>query len=170
MRESLAHAINSGDLEQHEYDCAIDKVHAMGATAIDCPLGILTIRFIDGQQPKSYRQLVVGLVGKASIQFKCARPMMEKMCEQAVREEVFPFCRACDGRKEIKVDERVIQCHVCEGSGKHRHTDSERARALGVDIGDYAQWGKRYQMVQSIFSDNYQLALRQIKHRLIESA
>lgn len=167
MRESLAHALNSSDLEQHEHDCAIDKIHAMGVAAIDCPLGILTIRFIDGRQPMCYVPLIESLMKLASIQFKCSHEMLSKLCEQAVKEAVFPYCRTCHGRKEAKVEDRVIQCHTCNGSGIHRYTDMERARAFGID-GEYAQWDKRFQKVQGIFMDNYHLAQRQSRYILRE--
>jgi hypothetical protein len=162
MLKSLAHALNSSDLEQHEHDCAIDKIHAMGVAAIDCPLGILTIRFIDGRQPMCYIPLIELLMKTVSIQFKCSHEMLSKLCEQAVKEAVFPYCRTCHGRGESwdDVSQHVIQCPTCHGSGTHRYSDPERAQVFGVD-GDYEQWGRRFHMVQRIFTDNYHLAQRQ---------
>jgi hypothetical protein len=167
MKESLAHAMNSSDLEPHEWDCALDKIHAMGLTAINNPIGASAIRFIDAGQAKSYQQLIYLLAKKASIEFKCSRDMLNKLAEQAVKEAVFPFCRACDGRKEVKIEERVIVCHSCGGSGYHAHTDLERARAIGVEIEAYGKgWAKRFKIVQGIFNDNYNQAVRSASHRI----
>lgn len=170
MRESLAHAMNSSDLEQHEHDCAIDKIHAMGVAAIDCPLGILTIRFIDGRQPMCYIPLIESLMKLVIIKFtriniKRSHDALSKLCEQAVKEAVFPYCRTCHGRKEVHLDDRIIVCSTCQGSGLHRYTDIERARAFGIE-GDYEPWGKIYQKVQGIFMDNYHLAQRQSRYIL----
>jgi hypothetical protein len=165
MKEALAHAMNSSDLEAHEWDCSLDKLHALGITAINNDIGTLAIRFIDAGQAKSYKQLVYALAKKASIEFKCSRDMMNKLSEQAVKEAVFPFCRACQGRGEVNNGEKVHVCPSCNGSRYHAHSDLERANAIGVDIEAYHKgWAKRYQIVQGIFNDKYASAVRNARN------
>jgi len=155
MRESVAAAINSSHLEEKEWETSIDKIKALGYTAKYSPVGVEAIHLIDSLQPKAYKQVVYLLAKKANAKFskQASREMTIRICHQVIKEAAFKFCRSCAGRKELKAGERVITCHSCQGSGWHRHTDNERAQALGVTIDVYLKnWSRRYLIVEGIYS------------------
>lgn len=161
MRETLAVALNSKNLATKFNDCALDKVHALGIAAQKSPIGVDAIRFIDALQEKSYKPLLYGLARASKAHFKCELSMMTKLCKQVIYEAAFSFCKTCIGRKEITIDEKVLQCQCCEGSGYHRHTDQQRATALGLSLESYHKgWAKRLQIVQGVFSSQYKSAAK----------
>lgn len=161
MRESLSIAINSKNLLSKTNECSLDKIHALGIAAQTNPIGVDAIRFIDALQEKSYKPLLYGLAKVCKSHFKCEQTMMIKLCKQVIHESAFSFCPSCNGRKEIKMGEKVLQCQTCQGSGYNRHTDQERAFSLGVSAEAYSKgWAKKFQIVQSVFSDNYKSAIK----------
>lgn len=166
-RESLARAINSSNLKQHEKHCTVDELHALGLSGINHPIGAATIHLIDGLQPKSYQQLIYLLVKRASIKFKMNRDLMARMAEQVVKESAFRFCRTCQGRKEVKLGEKILTCHHCNGSGLYRHSDIERSQAIGVSLETYHHGLQhRFQYIQSVFTNEMKESLIYIKKTL----
>lgn len=155
MREKLSSAMTSSNLQQSEFDCAIDKIHALGIASIGGSVGSDFIHFADGLQPKSYNQLIAGLVKSASKKFKCEKAMMAKLCRIVIHEHVFRFCFDCGGSKEIREEERIIaQCPTCAGTGLHSHKDSDRASALGLTAEDFLKgWNNRLKNVEVLFSE-----------------
>lgn len=138
------------------HDCQIDKVHALGAASIGVSIGADAIHFIDALQPKSYYTLLDGLVKSASKRFKCERSMLEKLCALVIKEAALKSCLTCLGAKEVMAGERKITCQTCGGSGLHRHTDRERAAALGLSEETYLKgWNDRLETVQVLFSGKY---------------
>ena len=161
MREKLASALNSKNLAAKFNDCPLDKIHALGIAAQTNPIGVDAIRFIDALQQKSYKPLIYRLVKASKSIMHCDRSLLTKIAEQVVHEAAFSFCPSCSGRKELKIDEKVLQCQTCHGSGFNRHTDLERALSIGVSLEVYQKfWIKRFQTVQSIFTDNYKSAIK----------
>ena len=161
MREKLASALNSKNLASKFNDCALDKVHALGIAAQQSPVGVDAIRFIDALQEKSYKPLVSGLARASKAHFKCENSMMVKLCEQVIHEAAFSFCRTCSGRKEMKLDEKVLQCQSCQGSGLHTHTDEQRAAGLELSLENYNKgWPKRLNIVQGVFAEQYHSAIK----------
>jgi hypothetical protein len=47
MRESLARAVNSKNLQQKEQHCSLDLVHSLGIAAIHNPLGVAALHLVD---------------------------------------------------------------------------------------------------------------------------
>lgn len=161
MREKLAVALNSKNLASKFDDCALDKIHAIGIAAQKHAVGVDAIRFTDGLQPRAYNSLIYGLAKACKGHFKCERSIMIKMCKQVVHEHSFPFCLSCRGRKEMQINDKLLQCHACEGSGVTRYQDLQRALAIGVSLSIYQKFlASRFKTVQSVFTWHYKSALK----------
>ena len=153
--EAFASAVNSSHLQEKEFTGAIDRVHALG---LSNGLGSDMLRFKDGLQPKSYNQVLYGLVGKTK--GKMSRGMATKLAELAIHEAVFHFCPECKGAKEMIVGPLRITCRSCEGSGVRRHTDASRAVFLGVTIPVYQKlWEAHLYRVAMILDNYYRAAI-----------
>lgn len=56
-----------------------------------------------------------------------------------------PVCRRCQGRRSARVGARWVDCPACDGSGRGRVTQAERARRLGMSRQGFASaWSERY--------------------------
>lgn len=57
------------------------------------------------------------------------------LCRVGMLEWVFDRCRQCHGAKAIVRSEGgTITCQACNGTGKHRYSDLERADNLGTQV------------------------------------
>ena len=161
MREKLSCALTSSNLKQSEFDCAVDKVHALGIASIGNSIGSDLIHFADALQPKSHNQLLYGLAKAAAKRFKCERTMLVKLCKLAIHENIFRFCQGCGGAKQQQGENKIITCQTCAGTGIHRHTDAGRALALQLTQDAYQKgWNNRLQKVQEILSEKVQNTTR----------
>jgi hypothetical protein len=160
MREQLASALHSKNLQQKENHCNLDVIHALGIAAIESPIGAAIIRF-DSLQPHAYNELIYQLQKKAARRLKCDKQILLRVCQQIVHESLFKFCTVCLGRKEALLNKKVIICGECKGTGLHRHTDMHRAKAIKVSFDEYIKhWAHRLTIVQAIYSSEHQNALR----------
>lgn len=167
MRESLAISLYSSNLLQKESDCALDKVHAIGLAAIESSIGIDALRFIDAMQPKAHNDLIYALSRKAGKKMKCDKSILLRLCKQVLHESMFKFCNTCVGAKEMRIGTKIFKCEVCNGSGLHRHTDQQRAKAIGLSVELYNKhWASKLLEVQSIYSGEYKNALRIVQNKL----
>lgn len=167
MKETLAHAINSKNLQQKESNCDIDKIHALGVIAAKNQIGIDAIRMIDGLESTAYKRLVFSLAKATKTKFKCETTLLNKICYQVVKEAAFSFCETCNGRKNVQVGEHIVTCHGCRGSGLKSHSDFERSQAIGIELEAYSKhWAKRFSFVQQLFNTEYASAVRESRKLL----
>lgn len=136
MRESLARAVNSSDLEMEEYVTDVDRVAAMSAGS---HLGSYLLRVRDGGQVEFAHRAMLILAKRVIKRHHIARTMAEAIAAQALIEWVRPHCRACGGARELMIDSKPTPCPTCGGSGVHRHSDSERRAIIGA-------WGGRVEI------------------------
>lgn len=126
MREAMAKARQTSDLEWNEYQKAIDRITASGMAST---LGALLTRLKDSGDHTVYR-------GVTSILMEThANPLVVK---QAIYEWLYDHCKTCNGAKELKLDNGVINtCQTCNGAGVRRWDNAERALSLGLTLSDY---------------------------------
>lgn len=142
IREMIAVALQSRHLETRPAECAIDRI---GAFAHAPKLGRLLWRWLDQGEPLAHAVLEETL-RKARRRFQIHRmhrdyPRLEKCARQALLEFTHPFCPTCRGLKEERVEERVIVCPHCRGSGLKRWSELERQAMIGSE--NYPVWGRR---------------------------
>jgi hypothetical protein len=167
MTEAIAKAVNSKNLQQKETHCTVDVVHSMGIAGIEYPIGIAALRFIHGLDAKAYTELLYGLQRKAGRKMKCDKSVLLKVCKQVIKEAADVKCHFCKGIAHGIVNSKIIQCPECNGSGLHRHTDMQRAQAIGIAFDIYIRhWADRLFEVQSIFTNECRNATRITKGRL----
>jgi hypothetical protein len=167
MSEMIAKAVHSKNLQQKETHCALDVIGAIGIAAMHNPIGVDAARFLDGLQAKAHKDLTYGLAREAGKKIKCDKQILLRVCKQVIHESAFSFCKTCNGRKEALIDEHVIKCAVCNGTGLHRHTDMQRAHNIGIGLEIYLKhWAERLSLVQSIFTNERRNAIRITKIKL----
>jgi hypothetical protein len=160
MREQLATALHSKNLQQKESHCNLDVVHALGLASIESPIGAAIIRF-DSMQPHAYNELIYQLQRKAARRLKCDKQILLRVCQQIIHEAMMKACKSCMGRKTELINKKLITCPDCSGTGLHRHTDMHRAKAIKVSFDEYIKhWAHRLTIVQAIYSSEHQNALR----------
>ena len=132
IEERVGRALVSSHLEEvFSRLTDLDKVAALGMAGRKSRVGALFIRFAVAHDPNAYKPLVRLLSRGRGRLHEC-------IAEQAIRELCKPACRTCDGRGRIESGAALIwECPACQGSGVHRHSDGERAAALGMGIRDY---------------------------------
>jgi hypothetical protein len=73
---------------------------------------------------------------------KQKREFLAKIGERCVLEYLDEKCSPCKGRGNVVPEGSPVAtqvCTVCAGTGRKRHADHERARAIGVSIDSYAK-------------------------------
>lgn len=167
MIESIASSLNSSNLKQKESSCALDKIHALGLSAMHTPIGASSLRFIDALQPKAYNDLIFQLSREAGKKIKADKKIVLRLAKQVVHEHAFKFCKVCLGAKEQQTQTKIVTCPDCNGTGLHRHTDTSRANAIGLSKELYNKyWSEHFKLVQSIYTDHCRVTLRISKDKL----
>lgn len=169
MRESLASAINSKNLQQKESSCSLDSVHALGIASIESQIGVSAIHVIDGLQPQEYNNLIYSLLRKASKKLKCDKNILLRVCKQVIYESAITCCPDCKGRKHELIDKKVVICPTCKGIGLKRYTDLQRAHSIKISLEEYVKhWASRFFEVQAIFTNEQRNALHIVRNRKVD--
>jgi hypothetical protein len=169
MRESLARAVNSKNLQQKEQHCSLDLVHSLGISAINNPVGVSTLHLVDGLQHQSYQELIFKLSKQAGRSIKCDKRVVLLICKRVVYEDSFSFCKTCYGTKQFIAESKVHICESCNGTGLERHTDRERSKSLNISEDIYLKfWAKHFNTVQAIYSSEWRSALHTAKYKIFE--
>jgi hypothetical protein len=167
MTEMIAKAVHSKNLQQKETHCALDVIGAIGIAAMHNPIGVDAARFIDGLQAKAHKDLTYGLAREAGKKIKCDKQILLRVCKQVIHETSFKFCKKCLGAKEMMAGELKVICKTCEGTGLHRHSDRERAKAIGLSEEIFLKhWATRLNQVQSILTNERRNSNRVTKEKL----
>jgi hypothetical protein len=169
MRESIARAVNSKNLQQKEQHCQLDLVHVLGKAAIHNPIGVNALHVIDGLQSQGYQELIFSLSRAAGKRIKCDKRTLLLVCKRVVYESAFTFCKTCYGTKQFIADSKVHICESCNGTGLERHTDRERSKSLNMSEDNYQKyWAKHFNTVQAIYSSEWRSALHTAKLKIFE--
>lgn len=133
MRESLATSVNAKNLEWDEHERQVDRVAAMSAGT---HLGSYLIRVREGAQTEFAHRAMLIIAKRIIKRYRLNRGIAEAVATQSIMEWVGPHCRCCGGTRERMMEDVKVSCHVCNGSGVHRFSDSERKKSIGA-------WGGR---------------------------
>jgi predicted RNA-binding Zn-ribbon protein involved in translation (DUF1610 family) len=136
MREALARAVNSSDLEVEVYVTDVDRVAALSAAS---ELGSLLLRLREGGQTEFAHRAMLLLSKRVHDKYRLARTISNSVATQAIMEWAYPHCRSCGGAREIMNDKIKITCPTCGGIGVRRYSDGERRQAIGA-------WGGRIEL------------------------
>lgn len=164
MKESLGYAVNSSDLQHEEWDCSVDKIHALGLTK---GFGSDFVRFLDGLQPAAHKNLVYRLAKCQGREKKISRHMAIKLANMAIMELTLPHCVTCHGAGEMMLAELKVTCTSCKGIGVRRYSDMDRAIFLGLELSTYQKgWNNRFTDVLALLKSHYEQAIYEAKKRL----
>ena len=109
----------------------VDTIVALGMATRGNALGSAMLHG-EGGDVASMRHVVELVANKLIKKHRISRQTAENIALTALKELSSPFCRCCGGITEVFAPNAVIvTCHVCNGSGLHRHTDSERIAMMG---------------------------------------
>jgi hypothetical protein len=129
LREA-ATTIQYASLEWSEHERAVDRVAACGKADA---LGVAIWKAKYGLESACYHAAVKGLTKAYLARYKReGQPLAEMLCEQVLSEFIAQFCVACQGRRELVIDDRMQACTACAGSGVRRYTDEQRARMMRI--------------------------------------
>jgi hypothetical protein len=67
--------------------------------------------------------------------YRDRQEIAEVLVSQAMTEFLSPHCIICRGAKEILRSNRIIECPGCNGIGIRKYSDTERAKAMQINLG-----------------------------------
>lgn len=129
MREQLARASSSGDLES--IDGRLGDVERIAAMAFGPRLGSLLIRYRDGGQERWRREAILLVAHRVARKVRTNSDLSVKIATQALNEWDMPHCKTCGGSRELMAGDVRVICQSCNGVGVHRYSDSDRQSAIG---------------------------------------
>lgn len=149
VRKLLATALQSSDLSDNPLEeTALDRILAMAHAD---QLGRLLWRLRLANDAQSFRPAVSVLVKRMRRKAE-PLPMLERIASCAIKEWLDDLCKTCGGRGNIIPKDSPAPTHactVCSGSGRRRHTDFARGRALGMGPDIARKWEARFAMAHS---------------------
>lgn len=152
VRKLLAVALQATDLSDNpNEETNLDRILALAHAD---QLGGLLWRLRLANDAKSFRPAVAVLVKRMRRKAE-PLPMLEKIASCAIMEWLDDLCRTCGGRGNIVPKDSPVATHactVCEGTGRRRHTDFARGRALGLGPDVARKWEARFAMAHSRIS------------------
>lgn len=162
--ERVGVATVASDLSEHDHECARDRVASLGF--VD-PLGAAMVRLMAGHDSAAYERAVLLLSKRAAAKFKCATDMRFRLAKTAIKEATFPFCRTCNGARNILRGELTVVCPTCLGYGLHRFSDFERAKRLGLSLDAYRKgWAQRLDQTREVLDESMYKATRGLRRQL----
>jgi hypothetical protein len=156
LREVVASAVAAGMTNDH-----------VAALAFSDRLGAVLLRLKYANDASSYQpalQLVVKRMRRRQAE---GRALLERIAARALHEYLDELCGRCSGRGMVYAAEQPVHvCPYCEGTGRKRHRDADRARALGVPLERYPKLASRLQRALSTIYDADAYAARDIAAQL----
>ena len=142
--EKLATSCVTSDLgSKDEQIRAVEHVAALsGATSIGSDL----MRAKD-YDVNALRRAIYLLARHARQSMRLSMGPSMQLATAAILEVMHWQCRQCSGASEQRLDGVRQVCPSCGGTGVHRWTDSERARAAGVPLAAWHAWRPKYERV-----------------------
>ena len=164
LRELLSYDIANGDMTQNpREETACDRI---GALARADKLGAALWRVTGNMDPRALigarEMLVARLLGPRD-----NPTIIRALCWQALKEWLVTLCPTCTGRR-FTTDAAGVraECGECRGSGKGRHSDSERMRVLGVGRAGYERYAPMFATAHSILTSADARVYAQVSRQL----
>lgn len=152
LRKLMATALTSSNLGADENEeRAIDRILALGSGD---RLGTLLWRLRLANDHTAFKQAALVLSSRM-VRAGEARSMREKVAERAVMEWLDDVCKICLGRGRLVPKNSPVATHTCtgcEGTGRARHSDAARARALGIPMPAARKWEARFAKAHALIS------------------
>ena len=122
IRETVASALDSGLRDSPERETPLDRVAAFAGAS---RLGTLLWRLKYANDPRAFKPASL-LIGK-KLPRNLHGSMRITIAQRALKEWCLGMCAVCKGAKEVMRGDKMVECKTCDGTGKHRHTDADRA-------------------------------------------
>lgn len=139
LRELLAHDISHGDMAQSDTEeTGADRI---GALARADPLGAALWRVTGNLDVGSFISARGYLVERLRAKNpKHATSTLMAVAQKAMEEWLACLCERCGGRKFVVDEDTAVRstCPDCQGTGRGRHSDSDRMSALKLNNRGYA--------------------------------
>jgi len=126
MRESIATALYDGLGDEPEKSTPVTRLAAFAGAS---RLGTALWRLKYAKDLTSYNTALLLLVKK--LPKTLTRSYRTKIVAQALQEWYDETCRTCLGVRHVMVEDKKVLCAACDGLGKHRYSDRERAGLSG---------------------------------------
>jgi len=166
LRKLVASAILGTDLsDDPNQETPLDRIAAF---AFSDRLGNLLWRLRWANDRHSFAPAVFLLSSRMRVHGEL-RSMREKVAQCALMEWLNDVCVPCQGRGKLVPKDTPIathSCTVCNGTGKARHSDAARARALGLEVGAVRKWEHRFERAHAKISSADALAWVEVAAQL----
>lgn len=141
LRELYAFAVASGDLTHDPLvETGADRI---GAVAFSDPLGAALWRVLVDHDAHAWIAAREILRKRMSDRHDNVE-MYRRVADLTICEWMAPNCTVCNGRKYLgSHGEAKVACRACAATGIGRHSDSARAKALGIERRALPPWEKK---------------------------
>lgn len=152
LRKLLASALTGSSMAESAIEeTALDRILAMSHAD---RLGTLLWRLRLANDRSAFRPAVLLLSSRMARKHE-PRSMREKVAECAIMEWLDDVCRPCWGRGNIVPKDAPVATHVCttcNGTGRRRHSDAARARALAIGQDAAKKWEARFAKAHAVIT------------------
>lgn len=152
LRKMLAVALQTSDLTDNPLEeSALDRILALSHAD---RLGTLLWRLRLAYDAVAFKPAVL-ILSSRMVSAHETRPMRERVAECAIMEWLDDLCKTCWGRGYMVAKNAPVATHVCgkcSGTGRRRHDDHARARALGLGIEVAKKWEAKFAKAHAIIS------------------
>jgi hypothetical protein len=139
LRELMGFTFSRGELNHDpNRETGADRIGALGFCD---PLGAALWRISMNLDARSWRpavSLLVDRMRESPSRGSVSDGLLRTVCDIVLHEWMDNLCRVCEGRKfHIVVGGVKSSCVACNGTGRRRHSDMDRAVSSGVTVGYY---------------------------------
>lgn len=145
--ERLAESCNASNLQVVEEK--IRPVEHVAALSGASSLGSDMFRSRD-YDLNALRRSILILASKVRHEMRLGMGPAQQLATAAILEVMHWQCRICNGAAVQVINTARQVCPKCEGSGAHRWTDHERAKAAGYNEDTWQKWAPKYEKVIAI--------------------
>ena len=140
---------------------------AIAAMAFADRLGSQLWRLKYGNDATSYAPALALVTKRMRGRKKEPFALLSRFAARAIEEYLDDLCHHCGGRGAIYADATAVHaCTFCEGTGRKRYGEHDRARAVGLPIDRYRKMASRFSLAAEIITNADSVAARDIADQL----